>query len=162
LDESILFELNYIGAADPEIVLYIDNQPCWVEDKKVDVVELISENGNHWRKIFTIFAKLCSQSDWREYRDRELLQAKQQINFSDTLCLDANVHIFAGKSCWQRFGITEQAVGDMQASACGKMFYRRSVEHGLMLYTPYFDYRQFPNVLIAEAKLLIDNRTALV
>jgi len=154
--KEILFELNYIGAIESEIVLYIDNQPCWAPGKKVDVEQLIAENGNHWRKILTILAKLCTQSDWREYRDRELLQAKQQINFSDILCLEANVHIFAGKSCWQRFGITEQALGDMQASTCGEVFYRRSVEHGLMLYTPYFDYRQFPNVLIAEVKLLID------
>jgi len=146
-----------IGALKPNVVLYINNQPDWDTKRALDVKQLITENGNHWRKILTIFAKLCCDDDWRQYRDEKLLHHYEQINFGKDLEPTAKIHFFAGKNCWQRFAVSEENLKSMQLSPSGKVYYSRSVEHGLMLYTPYFDYRQFPNVLIADVKLLINN-----
>ncbi|NQZ33587.1 MAG: hypothetical protein HRU06_20150 [Oceanospirillaceae bacterium] len=145
---------NSLGSSQPEVVLYIDNTPQW-EEQLLDVPALIDRNGNHWRKILTIFSKLCCDDDWREYRDKNLLHDAQQINFSEALVPSAQIHIFSGKACWQRFGITNEMLADMRSIPCDRVFYHQSATRGLMLYTPYFDYRQFPNVLIAQVRAIM-------
>jgi len=150
-----LRRLELIGALKPNVVLYINNQPNWDLKQSFNAAQLIADNGNHWRKILTIFAKLCAVDDWRTHRDLTLLQTQEQINFGDEIEANATIHIFAGKSCWQRFAVSEKMLGEMQRTACSKVFYYRSAEYGLMLYTAYFDYRQFPNSLIDEVRLLI-------
>jgi len=136
-------------------VLYLDNQPMLERPGEVQVPELIAANGNHWRKILTIYAKLCADDNWRHYRDSELLNTDQQICFSDQRVETARIHMFSGKSCWQRFGETAETLSKMQQSSCGRVHYCYSQDRGLCLYTPYFDYRQFPNVLIEQVKEIL-------
>ncbi|MFT5706120.1 MAG: hypothetical protein ACI9ES_000391 [Oceanospirillaceae bacterium] len=145
-----------LGVMQPKIVLYIDNQPLTLEGNVANVAELIEKNGNHWRKIFTIFAKLCSDDDWRVYRDTQLLQQEEQINFTSQMYEQATVHIFSGKQCWQRFSVAESALDNMRQSSCKRVFYKTNQQGRLLLYSPYFDYRQFPNILIMEVKAIID------
>ncbi|MCJ8337255.1 MAG: hypothetical protein MJK10_02190 [Pseudomonadales bacterium] len=147
--------LSFIGAKTPKIVLYLDNRPHLERAGDVQVPQLIATNGNHWRKILTIYAKLCSGDNWREYRDSELLNTEQQICFSDQRVDTAGIHIFSGKSCWQRFGVTADALSKMQQSNCGRVYFQYSTQWGLCLYTPYFDYRQFPNILIEQVKEIL-------
>ncbi len=148
--------LGFIGSSQPRIVLYLDNRPEW-QQSKVAVPELIALNGNHWRKILTIFAKLCSSDDWRVYRDQHLLQHQEQICFTEQVNTVANVHIFSGKRCWQRFAdIYQSDTEPLLATAGQSLFYRQDKTLGLCIFSPYFDYRQYPNVLIAETKLLME------
>lgn len=159
LKVTMLQSLPALGSAQPKVVLYLDNRPKMDDNQILHIPSLIAANGNHWRKIFSIFAKLNSDQNWREYRDQKLLLEDEQIQFATVLQKTASIHIFSGKSCWQRFGVTplELAEGEMQALANKKVFYYRSAEYGLMLYTPYFDYRQFPNVLVEQVKQLMIN-----
>ncbi|MEH6444308.1 MAG: hypothetical protein V7784_10445 [Oceanospirillaceae bacterium] len=144
-----------LGVMQPKTVLYIDNQPLVLEDNLANVPELIGKNGNHWRKIFTIFAKLCSEDDWKVYRDTQLLQQEEQINFTSQISAQAAVHIFSGKQCWQRFSVGDDALSNMRQSSCKRVFYKTNQQGMLLLYSPYFDYRQFPNTLIMEVKAII-------
>jgi len=150
---------HFIGVETAKIVLYLDNRPHLERAGDVQVSELIAANGNHWRKILTIYAKLCSGDNWREYRDCELLNKDQQICFSEQIVESARIHIFSGKSCWQRFGVTADALSKMQHSSCSRVYFQYSTQRGLCLYTPYFDYRQFPNILIEQVKEIL-NKTA--
>ena len=163
--------MEFIGAKQASVVLYLDNKPLLNREenhgsnkdfavKGLDVEQLIIDNGNHWRKIMTIFAKLCyknldSVEDWRMYRDQRLLKQHEQIRFSDHISTTAAVHFFSGKSCWHRFNMTEEQLHMMDKTECGKVYYRVDQTLGLLLYTPYFDYRQFPNRLIEEVSDII-------
>jgi hypothetical protein len=153
--------MTTIGVSSPKTVLYIDNRPVVDEQdnahkEQVNVAQLILDNGNHWRKILTILAKLCSVEDWRIYRDQQLLQSAEQICFTDEVNATAQLHFFAGKSCWQRFQMTPERLAVMSSSSCGRVSYYQTSTGVWFFYTPYFDYRQFPNVLIDELKLLYE------
>ncbi|SBS34111.1 hypothetical protein MSP8886_02963 [Marinomonas spartinae] len=122
---------------------------------------LIELNGNHWRKIFTIMAKLLSPSpqDWRYYRDERLFSRcaivwdKQQLmeyNAVSNNVGQARVVFIVGNSFRQDIAIDEGAtiVGEKQQAA----FW------GHQIWCPYLDYRQFPNRLIAELRhQVLDN-----
>ena len=148
-----------IGATSPRVLLYLPNHPVTTQDfnpLSPNIPQLIEDNGNHWRKILTILAKLsCHQSDWKRYRDEQLLQRDECICFDDTLCFnnelslgtglaqspDEQWHLVAGKASWQRLGldVTEFTALDEQC----KVFYRDRI-----ILIPYPDYRQMPNALI--------------
>ena len=135
------------------IVLYIVNQPVLSSDMNNDgllsVSELISLNGNHWRKILTIFAKLTSvDDDWRTYRDHCLLHKKEALCFSAGLLESASFHLIAGKVSWEYLGVD---IKEFQALDAGQRLW---VKDNVMC-TPYFDYRQFPNALIEVARARI-------
>jgi len=151
--------VTFIGAKLASTVLYINNQPQNQRQNKnepFDVTSCIAENGNHWRKIMTIYAKLCADDPekWREYRDQKLLQINEKISFSDNINTQATVHIFAGRQCWQRF-IADEQLHSLVSLECQRVFYRKDPVLGMMLYTPYFDYRQFPNQLIEQVRELL-------
>ncbi|MEM5529182.1 hypothetical protein WN093_10180 [Gammaproteobacteria bacterium AS21] len=151
--------MSFIGVKSAGTVLYINNQPKnqqQINNKPFDVANCIAENGNHWRKIMTIYAKLCAVdvAHWRAYRDQQLLQINEQICFSDKINTQARLHIFAGKHCWQRF-IADQQLQNLASLDCLRVFYRNDPVLGMMLYTPYFDYRQFPNQLIEQVRELL-------
>jgi hypothetical protein len=155
--------ISTIGVSSPKTVLYIDNHPVvdeqdWTKKEQVNVAQLILDNGNHWRKILTILAKLCCDEDWRNYRDERLLQSAEQICFTDEVNTTAQLHFFAGKSCWQRFLMTAERLAEISSSSCGRVYYYQASTGVWFFYTPYFDYRQFPNVLIDELKQLYANR----
>jgi hypothetical protein len=154
--------INLIGSRSPKICLYLDNKPKFDNRNgqcSLSVPKLITHNGNHWRKIFTIYAKLCclavEPNAWKLYRDQILLQSDEQINFSDQLNLEAKLHVFSGKSCWKRFNVSTKALQKMSVFDDNKVFYCVDEVHGLLLYTPYFDYRQFPNTLIEQVRQLL-------
>lgn len=148
--------VNSIGARQPKVVLYMENQPIINPDQGLSVAQLIVDNGNHWRKILTILAKLCCAKDWRFYRDKMLLGDVEQICFSQQLSTTAKLHIFAGQRSRQRFGVNSEHLEKMQATHCNTVHYCQDASGAWYFYTPYFDYRQFPNALIAQVKLLTD------
>ena len=147
---------DYLGSKTAAIALYMANRPLLPpaihRAGGLSVPELISMNGNHWRKIFTIFAKLVSnEDDWKTYRDDCLLQEREVICFTDGLQESASFHLIAGKASWEYFGM------DMTGFKALDLEQRLWVKGNVMC-TPYFDYRQFPNALIdvARAKVLAE------
>lgn len=54
----------HIGPATASYAFYLPNPPLmpeyWHWEQDNSIAELIALNGNHWRKIFTIMAKICA------------------------------------------------------------------------------------------------------
>ncbi|SIS43426.1 DUF6942 family protein [Neptunomonas antarctica] len=159
-------EFNYLGAVTADIILYTENRPMLPADilygERLMIPDLIALNGNHWRKIFTIFAKLVSPSDdWRGYRDGFLLQEKEAIYFGDALHemlhetrnetgdvignTTVKIHLISGKSTWDRLGVNLEEFQPLDPQ-------QRLWVKDNMICMPYLDYRQFPNSLIEIAR----------
>ncbi len=160
---------RYLGSPCASLVLYLPNPPLIEADSSnrdsskrhatsIDIDELIALNGNHWRKILTILAKLnCGHNDWRHYRDHQLLRQHEAVCFDDQLRPGSTIHLVAGKSSWQRLGLEPdpeptaklfEPLDDQQRLWKGAV----SGVQGDIYLTPYFDYRQFPNALIELLK----------
>lgn len=143
-----------IGSIKPQIVLYLNcAKPVLPKNyQQLPGAELsqalLLNNNNNWRKILTLFAKLTAPSDdWRGYLQKHLL-AEQQISFSQELLETASKHIIAGKSNWQRFGAYFQE--DSAIHQRKRIYFSNN-----RLFTPYLDYRQFPNNLVADCRQLL-------
>ncbi|WP_432458906.1 DUF6942 family protein [Agarivorans sp. QJM3NY_25] len=139
----------FIGCEQAHTVLYLHsslpNLPENFEqlDSAILTQQLLLNNNNNWRKILTIYAKLTAPDDnWREYLQQGLL-AEQQINFGDKIVSKAKQHIIAGKNNWQRF---DHIVQPKDVISHKKLQF---IAANILL-CPYPDYRQFPNILVAE------------
>lgn len=120
--------------------------------KSGDIAAIINSCGNHWRKIFVIFAKLACAIDsrgldWKHYMNEHLLQAsgQEQLLFvSADFCLDdadaRMIHLVSGKACAESFA---------RLPACASISEDFSINGaGNVVITPYFDYRQLSNAKI--------------
>ncbi|MCP8690382.1 hypothetical protein MRS74_22680 [Marinobacterium sp. OS208] len=140
-----------LGAPGARLALYLPNPPLLPASEQgeqgLDIPGLIQHNGNHWRKIFSILAKLCTQTDqrWQDYRDIELLHRHEVICFADSLMPDADWHLVAGKASWQRLGLDPLNFKPLDDE--GRVLVRDDV-----LLTPYPDYRQFPNRTVEQVR----------
>lgn len=109
---------------------------------KPSVADIITQDGNHWRKILTIMAKLtAAKMDWREYRDTRLIQERECILFQMPENFDQDkIYYVCG--------------GQMQSALEERRDFVQVDEKGLLkvdqnlIFCPYPDYRQFPNKLI--------------
>ena len=58
---------HQFGRHDADVIFYLPNPPIlplsWQSSQHDAIEQLIALNGNHWRKIVTIMAKLCSLTD---------------------------------------------------------------------------------------------------
>lgn len=117
---------------------------------------VIAETGNHWRKIFSIFAKLhtalsrptengngeAKEQRWQTVRDEQLFTAGSgtALLFENRLLpVKDAVHIIGGKDWAARFDLPPTVAIDPEG---------RLQHTGNCYLTPYLDYRQFPNALI--------------
>ncbi|ASK68954.1 hypothetical protein CF168_08730 [Shewanella bicestrii] len=166
----------HIGPAAATYAFYLPNPPLMPEDwhwsQDNAIAELIALNGNHWRKIFTIMAKICAPSeDWRDYRDNQLLKQQQMLlTGANALSPHANIHIVCGQAAATALGIAAnsnittntlqtnaqrtpelQLMQDSQAKLqdVTVMLQAQSPYSSCVLLTPYLDYRQYSNALIA-------------
>ncbi|MEJ6521117.1 hypothetical protein PQI64_15280 [Shewanella bicestrii] len=166
----------HIGPAAATYAFYLPNPPLLPEDwhwsQDNAIAELIALNGNHWRKVFTIMAKICAPcEDWRNYRDNLLLKQQQMLLIgANALSPHANIHIVCGQAAATALGIaadshiatnalqtnaqqtTElQLMQDSQAKLqdVTAMLQAQSTHSSCVLLTPYLDYRQYSNALIA-------------
>jgi len=84
-----------LGIADAALQVFIANRPPLPEYEQLqslspmqpgDIARIAAETGNHWRKIFNVYAKLVTAIKqqqgllpdtmrWQDYRDQQLLQA---------------------------------------------------------------------------------------
>ena len=151
LPESLMLPEFLGSCSDPELILYLPNPPLLpTPEQPVDIPTLIALNGNHWRKIFTILAKLSSpQVDWRQYRDEGLLKRREAICFGNALLPINARHLVAGKASWARLGLDP-------SDFCSLDDQQRVWKRDSVFLTPYLDYRQFPNQLIAQLKQFLN------
>lgn len=107
------------------------------------VDEVIALNGNHWRKILTIIAKLCAKpdEDWRIVRDQYIWQRCNLIFSYEDLAGLAGWLFIVGKT----FSDVCPTPSNAKVLGNDKHFATRVQER---FWVPYLDYRQFPNTLI--------------
>lgn len=118
------------------IKVYLANRPPLPEYQKTTLVSDLplgeikrigTETGNHWRKIFNVYAKLMyrlaektndeillNYSSWQQYRDHALLQLDSgtELHFSPTIVIEAPrleeldagaIHLVMGKAFAEDF-----------------------------------------------------------
>ncbi len=149
---------NPSGYGDPafEFAVYIGNTPSVYEHSRYsdlqpmkpgDIASIVQQTGNHWRKIFNLYAKLMHQlepgfeSEWQQYREGRLLQrgSKQALLFSQPLLGTSSkaIHLVTGKSHAEHLGLLARC------DAVDEHFYVNRTAK--LIVSPYFDYRQLSN-----------------
>lgn len=136
--------------------------------KKGDIEHIVKETGNHWRKIFNVYAKLifalalkvdCKKvagfTSWQQYRDELLLQQGSETELlfypkeqqereyfmkSFTEIESESLRIIMGKS------FSSKVLGAHRLEWVDDDF-AYDVKTGVWI-CPYFDYRQLSNLKI--------------
>ena len=188
--------MNDIGlghtATHDGICVYIANRPPLPEYQQLndliplvngDISDIARLTGNHWRKIFNVYAKLIFSlltSDqklpstidtWQNYRDNTLLQPgsgtalffssanfhqKPNVLFSEGNELE-NVSIIMGKQYAASLGFnreTNKALVQIDADFA-------ICPDKKLIVCPYFDYRQLSNIKIERLVKLIQQLRGL-
>ena len=140
----------WLGASmnEARYVFLLPNKPILPDDAdhaflaKPDSSLLIELNGNHWRKILTIMAKLTVQHDaaWRECRDVNLF-SQVGIAFSTEQLHNYQGILFVVGNTFR----DALPVSTLAEEVGVKHFAHVSYP---CIWCPYLDYRQFPNILI--------------
>jgi hypothetical protein len=158
-------------SARVDIAFYLPNRPVfpanWHAEQAGAIEDLIQLNGNHWRKIFTIMAKLCctvqpgkDSKAWQHVRatlfNSHQPNSHKPTSLSKRLHMGATTidplakwHIICGQQAREALGLTlwsKPAFFDEQEKVSREQYH---------LFTPYLDYRQFPNRLIEQVHNLI-------
>lgn len=143
-----------LGVAQPTFNVYIANRPPLDEYEYLrtikalqpgDIANIAQQTGNHWRKIFNVYAKLVFALDakeypsWQNYRDDFLLSkgSEQALLFSRPDLQKQGIHIITGRSYAQSLELDAQLIpidADFQMDIKKRL-----------LVVPYFDYRQLSN-----------------
>ncbi|MGR6873348.1 DUF6942 family protein [Pseudomonas sp. HK3] len=134
-----------------------------------DIGAIAQHTGNHWRKVFNVYAKLMyefmqtldarttklsetqhfthalkNHATWQQYRDDQLLQADSgtTLLFSPPLATeDHSLHIIMGKGYALQLGYEYQAPFLIEHEHEDFACYRDQK----VILCPYFDYRQLSN-----------------
>lgn len=152
----------------PPLPLYTDLDSMHVLQKG-EVADIAEKTGNHWRKIFNVYAKFLYElkaehrqryASWQAFRDDALLALDCQHNllFSQlsrvsTANFNANnklIRILMGKQ--HGLKLTQQA--KISVNWLDDEFAIALEEH--VIICPYFDYRQLSNQKISKLCYLIE------
>ncbi len=157
-----------LGNSDAHLIFYTKNRPplsiyqdlsCVKPMVNNEITHICHETGNHWRKIFNVYAKLLFElapkgfSSWQQLRDNSLLQATSGhcLLFSPpNLSTDKSgrkLHIILGKSYAEQLGFSQHCTWLSKDFAINS-------ELGVII-CPYFDYRQLSNIKITQLVGLI-------
>lgn len=151
-----------IGNPHAKIAFYLPTAPLIPDDWHYSQIDAIASltvlNGNHWRKIFTIMAKICvTDGDWRGYRNDILLKQQEMIVIGGkTLAPKANIHLICGQVAAADLAIVGCDIAlptrplDLQSKLIDSIMVIPNATPQIThcLRTPYLDYRQYPNALI--------------
>lgn len=168
-----------LGPSTAEVIFYLPTPPVlpphWHHNQANAITDIIALNGNHWRKIVTIMAKICCRhSDlsanhgaaWKQIR-QSLLQDVSPQSLAHRLSCQIQIipgqlshateplfnpkcwHIVCGKETQQRLGL--HTIEHAQTVDPNNKIQRQQTR----LLTPYLDYRQYANVLIETTRQLI-------
>lgn len=159
-----------LGDVAAKLVIHIENRPPLTEFEQLDhvrpmmdgeIAHIAQAAGNHWRKIFNVFAKLVAEwravdgfggrareIDWRHYRDRQLLQSGsgEALLFTPPrLGVDGVVNIISGKGYAESLGFPVD-----QGQFSGNQFPGEFAlfKSQRLIVAPYLDYRQLSDVKI--------------
>ncbi|MCG9731854.1 hypothetical protein L1D44_18865 [Shewanella sp. Isolate13] len=139
-----------IGLDNAKICFYLPTPPIlsadWSHTAPSAIQNLIQVNGNHWRKILTIMAKIAvTDTNWKGYRDELLLKQDESILIdSHQLNPKACVHIVCGQLSAQNLNLTPDLFTPISPTA---NYVSKHASQAIYL-CPYLDYRQFPNLQI--------------
>lgn len=162
-----------LGALQAKIYFYIKNRPPLPHYQSLANMETITqgeisrighETGNHWRKVFNVYAKLMFElnpegfSSWQVLRDEQLLQKSEhcllfsppQIATNEKpaeLGEDSKIHIVLGKGYAEQLKLAENCTWLSHDFAIN--FQQK------LIICPYFDYRQLSNIKITQLCRLI-------
>lgn len=167
------------------IHVYIANRPPldeyqqlnWLKAlNKGDIESIAQLTGNHWRKVFNVYAKFLyalyqsKQSlltpinfkeipTWQHYRDELLLQSSSETTllfsppqFNESTLRKNPVHIIMGKQYAAQLGFDrenskELIIVDNNFALCPSK---------RLIICPYFDYRQLSNIKIEKLISLVN------
>ena len=140
-----------LGPPTANLAFYLPNPPTfpdnWHWHHPDSIKQLIELNGNHWRKILTIMAKISSDNvDWRQYRTHQLLKANEQLHCNTKqLAPQATWHLVCGQQAAEQLNINHNLATLLDGSNKVRRSIAPPYHQHLILLTPYLDYRQFPN-----------------
>jgi hypothetical protein len=165
--------MNRIGLGDKDanIVVYCQNTPpleyyqqltSISPMNKGEIKMIADKTGNHWRKIFNVYAKFLyelwtpAEDSWQSFRDKKLLAEKSKtvLLFSPfTKCSsetqDKAIHIIMGKQYASSLINPEQLTWLSNDFAID--------EQNRTIVCPYFDYRQLSNEKITKLCGLVNH-----
>ena len=153
-----------LGDGRAKFRVYIANRPPLDEYQYLvgmqplmegDIARIAQQTGNHWRKIFNVYAKLAfalnpgSFATWQLYRDAFLLRenSNQALLFSAPDLTQQGLHIVMGKT----YAKTLQLGADLAPVDADFQIDKNK----RLLVVPYFDYRQLSNEKLARLQMLI-------
>lgn len=153
-----------LGDINARFNVYIANRPPLDEYqylvgmqfmKDGDIARIAQQTGNHWRKIFNVYAKLAFAlkaegfATWQLYRDAFLLRenSSQALLFSEPDLSQAGLHIVMGRTYAKTLPLDAKLIAvdaDFQID-----------KNKRLLVVPYFDYRQLSNEKLLRLQALI-------
>lgn len=140
-----------IGIGNPNSTTqFLLPTPPQLTQSQVSIDDIVTTNGNHWRKIFVIIAKLCCDKlTWQAYRDNYLID-NIYLNFSNKPKLCKKLNIVCGKSHVSTLALDELLLTLTPMDESQRVLGGYLQNDISIISTPYLDYRQFPNALIEE------------
>ncbi|ABV87082.1 DUF6942 family protein [Shewanella pealeana] len=139
-----------IGFDGAKTCFYLPTPPIlpdnWSHTAPNAVQHFIEANGNHWRKILTIMAKLSvTDKNWKYYRDHLLLKQDECISINgNKLNPNASLHIICGQQSALKLSLNSELFKPIALNSN----YVSKHTHQEIYLCPYLDYRQFPNLQI--------------
>jgi hypothetical protein len=158
-----------LGSLPSDLIVCIGNRPPIEALEKLttirplannEITSMVEQTGNHWRKIFNIFAKLMFELEpkhamtWQQYRDEQLLQRGNQAallfsNPSSFVKQGNAIVLISGKQYAEQLGLLKDCI------PLDNGFFQNP-NHRLII-TPYFDYRQLSNAKLLDLVKIIKN-----
>jgi hypothetical protein len=159
-----------LGTLQAKLYFYIKNRPPLSHYQNLSTMKIMTqgeinrignETGNHWRKIFNVYAKLMFELDpehftcWQALRDEQLLQkddhcllfSPPEIVMNNEPNKECKIHIVLGKGYAEKLELADKCTWLSHDFAV-------NVEKKIII-CPYFDYRQLSNIKIAQLCRLI-------
>jgi len=162
-----------LGNLNANICIFIENRPPLEQYQQLnhmlrlqhgDIEFIAKQTGNHWRKIFNVYAKLLYEysnkgySSWQQLRDEYLLQdnsdeclffTQPHLPCNGDLKTRQRIHIIMGKTYATKLGLSTKCHWINKDFAINKA--------QRIIICPYFDYRQLSNVKISQLVDLISS-----
>lgn len=141
-----------VGSTSAANCFYLPTAPMlpqtWQYNGPDAIAQLIKLNGNHWRKILVIMAKISApDDDWRSYMSRLLTQDNRIVFGATELQSDALRHFVCGQQSakYLNLPILDQ----------NQKFKPLKHDKHMIYLLPYLDYRQCPNHAIADLRSIL-------
>lgn len=156
-----------LGDKNAAFQVYITNRPPLAEYEALqsvkpmhsgDIARIAAETGNHWRKIFNVYAKLLFAQDargfdrWQTLRDDFLLQAGSDtaLMFSQPVNerQPETIRLVLGKGYAEALGMSD---------SLRWLDERFAVHTTGVIVCPYFDYRQLSDARIVQLVSMLND-----